>query len=168
MAPPRPAPRLTLGGRVCVGLVLASCGGAPPSWEEAVSPNRSAGETSRGSALQVLYDGDGRPLTQPPAPRHEPRAVSPVPSRPRPPRATPPPARRARRDVRFHDARLDDALRMLAEAANLGLVLSGPLAQPIHLELTAVDPVDAIELLATTHDLEVTFRRGVVVVRPRG
>lgn len=129
------------------------------------SPRRATGPT----ALQRRYDDDGRPLEEPPAPRLPEGLVrlAPTSTSPSDP-ATIPPARRGKRDVRLRDARLDDALRMLAEAANLGLVLPEPLTQPIRLELRAVDPVDVIEMLAASHGLEVRWQGRVLVVRPHG
>jgi type II secretory pathway component HofQ len=66
--------------------------------------------------------------------------------------------------VAFHDAPLQEALRMLAEVADVDLVVSEPLSQPVTLELRQVDPLEAMEALAAAHRLRLARRGDLVVV----
>jgi hypothetical protein len=82
------------------------------------------------------------------------------------------PARRVRRrpvDVAFHGADLPNALRLLADAAGLQLVIAEGVAGTISARFTDVDPVEALLFLAQAHGASVDLRgRFAVVTVERG
>lgn len=70
-------------------------------------------------------------------------------------------------DVSFREADLANALRFLASAGGIDLVLSGGLAGTVTVELRRVRALDAIVALAEAHGATVETHRGIVVVRAR-
>jgi len=78
----------------------------------------------------------------------------------------PRPARVGGRDLRLRGARLDNALRMLAQAGKFNLVIRGELKTPVSVELTAVEPYDALVALAEAHGLAIRYRSQIVIVTP--
>ncbi len=78
--------------------------------------------------------------------------------------APPRPVRVGRRDIRLHNARLDNALRMLAQAGRFNLVVKGDLAAPVTVDLARVEPYDALLAIAEAHGVRVQYRDDIVVV----
>lgn len=76
-----------------------------------------------------------------------------------------PRGRRARVDASFHRADLSDALRMLADAGGLDVVVAEGVRGVVTLALRDVDPYDAIVAVASAHGARVSVRGRVVVVR---
>jgi len=74
--------------------------------------------------------------------------------------------RRARRvDVAFHDADLGNALRFLADAAGVQLVVDEAVGgATVSARLDHVDPLDAMILLAETHGAGVELRGPFAIV----
>ena len=68
-------------------------------------------------------------------------------------------------DVRLRDADLANALRMLADAARVPIVIDGDLAGTVTLELRRVDPLQAIALIAAAHGARADRVGPSVVVR---
>ena len=71
-------------------------------------------------------------------------------------------------DVRFEQAPLSSALRVLAEAAELGIVIGEGLDDRISLDLRRVRPVEAMHALARAHGVELELVGGTVVARRAG
>ena len=74
--------------------------------------------------------------------------------------------RRRRVDIAFHQADLPNALRLLADAAGVQLVVSDGVDGSITASFRRVDPLDAMVLLAETHGAEVELRGRFAVVMP--
>lgn len=140
----------------------------PAAQPEVLPASVSAPAETEG--VQALYGSDGRPLTDAPVtvmPLRE--DVTRVPTQrergfvglgmAHPPRV-------GRRDVEIRGARLDNALRMLAEHGRFNLVLPSTLAEPVHLRLRGVEPYDALRAVARSHGLEVVYVGEVVTVAP--
>ncbi|MCC7538771.1 MAG: hypothetical protein IT379_21275 [Deltaproteobacteria bacterium] len=70
-------------------------------------------------------------------------------------------------DVAFREADLANALRFLASAGGLNLVLGDGLAGTVTVELRRVRALDAIVALAESHGATVEMREGIVLVRAR-
>ena len=68
-------------------------------------------------------------------------------------------------DVSLHGAPLGSALRLLAEAADMGIVLGEGLTAPVDVELRRVRPMDAMLALARAHHVELTVRGRTVIAR---
>ncbi len=77
------------------------------------------------------------------------------------------PGPRARIDVDLASADVHDALRILADAAGLALVVSDDVSGTVDLTLRDVDPIEAMRIVAETHGALVEVRGGVVHVTPR-
>jgi hypothetical protein len=69
-----------------------------------------------------------------------------------------------KQDIWFNRARLDNALRLLADAGRFNLVLHGELSQSVTAELRSVEPYDALLALADAHGAQVRFRNSIVIV----
>ena len=70
----------------------------------------------------------------------------------------PVPRRRARPvDVRLHRAPLSSALRLLAEAASMSIVLGGGLDAEVTVDLRGVDPLEAMRALAAAHGVTLSI-----------
>jgi hypothetical protein len=74
------------------------------------------------------------------------------------------PRRVGPRDIQLHGARLDNALRMLAQEGRFNLVVRGDLALPISIDLKAVDPYEALLAIAQAHGIEVRYSDNIVIV----
>ncbi len=74
---------------------------------------------------------------------------------------------RRRIDVRFDDADLANAFRMLADVGAFGLVIEGDVGGPVAVALRGVSPYDALVTLAEAHGLAVTRSGDVVIVTGR-
>jgi hypothetical protein len=74
--------------------------------------------------------------------------------------------RRRRIDVAFDGADLPNALRLLADAAGLQLVVADGVGGTISARWTRIDPVDAMVMLAETHGASVELRGRFAVVMP--
>lgn len=74
------------------------------------------------------------------------------------------PARVGRRDIRLRNARLDNALRHLAQEGRFNLVVEGDLAVPVTVHLERVEPYDALLAIAEAHGVEVRYRDNIVIV----
>lgn len=147
--------------------MLAGCAaalGAPPGSVEELAP----GPVAVGDAV---YDLDGTPigdhaaLAPGQAAPVEPvgdatRRLGPEPPPPSPTH----PRRVGRRNIRLYQASLDNALRLLAEAGGIDLVMQGELKTPVSVELRGVEPFDAMQALADAHGLSLTYRGGIVIV----
>ncbi len=83
-------------------------------------------------------------------------------SQPRSSSSRPPP--RGRHDVRLHQARLDDAVRLLAHEGDFNVVIQGDLPQTVTVDLRNVDPYEALLVLTETHGVQVQYRNGIVTV----
>jgi hypothetical protein len=70
-------------------------------------------------------------------------------------------------DVRLERAPLSSALRLLAEAADLGIVIGEGLEAPVTVDLRRVRPVEAMRALAVAHDVELSVVGRTVVARRR-
>jgi len=85
------------------------------------------------------------------------------------PRAGLPVRRGPRMDLRLERARLSNALRLLAEAANLGLVLGEGLDTEVSCDLRRVRPVEAMQALAEAHQIELrVIGRTIIALRRDG
>jgi hypothetical protein len=78
-----------------------------------------------------------------------------------------PPVRRSRIDASFAGADLTDALRLLADAGGLALVVGEGVQGTVDIDLRAVDPFDAMVALAEAHGASVSVRGRIVVVSAR-
>lgn len=74
---------------------------------------------------------------------------------------------RRRVDVRLHDADLENALRMLADAAHVPLVVDGDVQGTVTIALRQVDPLSALTTIASAHGASVEVAGGAVVVHAR-
>ncbi|MCA9605739.1 MAG: hypothetical protein KC619_09100 [Myxococcales bacterium] len=85
-----------------------------------------------------------------------------------PPPAELPYARRGPRiDVHFVRARLSNALRFLADAADLGIVLGEGLDAEVTADLRRVRPVEAMHALAEAHHVELRIIGRTVIAQRR-
>jgi len=73
---------------------------------------------------------------------------------------------RTKMDVRFYEAELEEALRLLAEAGGFAFVAEGELPGRVTTELRNVRPYDALVVIARAHGARVTRRGTVLVVTP--
>jgi type IV pilus assembly protein PilQ len=83
--------------------------------------------------------------------------------------ASPRPRLRAdgrRIDVRFRDTELSNALRLLADAADLQLVVDDAVTGRVDLTLRGVTAAEALRIVAVAHGARVEHHGDVVVVRP--
>lgn len=78
-----------------------------------------------------------------------------------------PVARGPRIDVRFERAQLSSALRLLADAADLGIVLGEGLEREISADLRRVRPLEAMHALAEAHHVELRVIGRTVIARRR-
>jgi len=76
-------------------------------------------------------------------------------------------ARRRHVDVAFHEADVADAMRLLADAAHIGLVVEDGVSGKVSMRLRDVDPLDALMTIAALRGAEVRVRDGVAVVTKR-
>lgn len=81
--------------------------------------------------------------------------------------ASRPLGRRDRVTVRFANAELEEALRLLAAAGGFALVADGALDGRVNADLRHVRPYEALLSLAEAHGARVERRGDVVVVTPR-
>ena len=148
-----------------IAIVLVGCGAAGPPPARAPSADLSSfaqwtcGEATDATASQTV------------ARHRDAREVEPI-SRYRTVRIENRPtdrfARRGRRiDVRLERARLSNAFRLLAEAANLGIVLGEGLDREISVDLRRVRPVEAMQVLAEAHDIDLRVIGQTVVAQRR-
>ncbi|MBK7585854.1 MAG: hypothetical protein IPI67_37425 [Myxococcales bacterium] len=93
--------------------------------------------------------------------RWQPKTIGDPPPRERPV------GRRALIDVRFADAELEEALRLLADAGGFALIADGELAGRVTADLRRVRPYEALVSLAEAHGARVERRGAIVVVTPR-
>jgi len=158
--------------------LAAGCGAAPTvavtsPEAEGVRPAAapSSGELSTTLAGGAVYDSSGVPLDRPgrSAPsaasderRWEVRSLGPP-----APAARLRPHRAGRRDIRLHHARLDNALRLIAESGRLNLVLEGDFPRLVTVDLLAVEPYDALVALAEAHGAQVRWQGNIVIVAAR-
>jgi len=84
------------------------------------------------------------------------------------PLPAPRPAQVGKRDFRLNDARLDNALRLIAEVGKFNLVIQGNLNQSVTVVLNGVEPYDALIAIAEAHGFRVHFERQIVTVSPNG
>ena len=84
-----------------------------------------------------------------------------------PPRVERPLGRRERVTVRFANADLEEALRLLADAGGFALIADGDLAGSVNADLRQVRPYEALVALAEAHGARVERRGVIVVVTPR-
>lgn len=75
--------------------------------------------------------------------------------------------RRERVTVRFAEAELGEALRLLADAGGFALVVDGELRGRVTADLRRVRPYSALISLAETHGARVERRGSIVLVTPR-
>lgn len=84
-----------------------------------------------------------------------------------PPPVERPLGRRERVTVRFANAELEEALRLLADAGGFAMVADGDLAGRVNADLRQVRPYEALVSLAEAHGARVERRGAIVVVTPR-
>lgn len=86
-----------------------------------------------------------------------------------PPPPPPPAARRSGRrvDIELHRAALPAALQLLADEARLNLVLGEGITGEVSLSLRRVDPSEALEALASSHNLTLDRQGSILIVRRR-
>jgi len=85
----------------------------------------------------------------------------------RPP-AAPLVRRGPRLDLRLERAPLSNALRLLADAADLGIVIGEGVDREVSCDLRRVRPVEAMQALAEAHDIELrVIGRTTIVARRR-
>ena len=77
------------------------------------------------------------------------------------------PPRHGRHDLRLHQARLDDAVRLLAREGDFNVVIHGDLPQTVSVELRDVDAYEALLVLAESHGVAVHYQDGIVTVKSR-
>jgi hypothetical protein len=75
--------------------------------------------------------------------------------------------RRQRVTVRFADAELGEALRLLAEAGGFALIVDGQLPGRVNADLRRVRPYEALVALAQARGARVERRGVIVIVTPR-
>lgn len=75
--------------------------------------------------------------------------------------------RRQRVTVRFADAEMGEALRLLAEAGGFALVVDGQLPGRVNADLRSVRPYEALVALAQARGARVERRGVIVIVTPR-
>jgi len=143
---------------VAIALLLVGCASAPPP--AIASPGDLDGALASwvasddtGGASRILSREDPRPL----------RAPVRIARREAPPL---PPGRAI--DVRFDRAPLASALSLLAEQANLGLVVAEGVEGSVSASLTRVRPLAAMQALAEAHHVELTFVGRTVIARSAG
>jgi type II secretory pathway component HofQ len=124
-----------------------------------VSPELEA-ELTRTRAAEQARETTSRRLSTPAASRWRVTSIS------EPERRLPPVGRRARVDVHFHDAELEEALRLLADAGGFAMVAEGELSGRVTLELRRVPPYEALVIIAEAHGARVTRQGRIVVVTP--
>ncbi len=71
-------------------------------------------------------------------------------------------------DVRFEEASLAHALTMLADAANIGLVIGEGVEGTVSIDLRRVRPLDAMRALAEAHGVELALVGRTIVARRAG
>lgn len=71
-------------------------------------------------------------------------------------------------DVRFQDAPLASALTMLADAANVGVVIGEGVEGVVSIDLRRVRPLDAMRALAEAHGVDLDIVGGTLVARRAG
>lgn len=84
--------------------------------------------------------------------------------------APPAPARRRsgrRVDVDLHRADLAEALQFLADEARINLVLGEKISGEVSMSLRRVDPLEALEALASSRELSLERQGAVTIVRKR-
>lgn len=83
-------------------------------------------------------------------------------------RERPAPVERGRPvDVRLHGAPLASALALLADAANVGLVIGEGVTGTVSVDLRRVRPLQAMRALAEAHGVELTLVGRTIVARGR-
>ncbi len=70
-------------------------------------------------------------------------------------------------DVQLHRARLSNALRLLADAADLGIVIGEGLDSQITVDLRRVRPVEAMQALAQAYQVDLHVIGRTVIARRR-
>jgi hypothetical protein len=148
-----------------IGLLVLAIGcSQPPPAQTA----RDCPPPAKPTELQASYDAFGRPLAASTAAtivvpeRWETRSLGDVaPAAPLRPRT------HGKRDIQLRNARLDNALRMIASEGGFNLVVEGDLTAPVTVELHAVDPYDALLALAEANGVHVRYEHDIVVVGSR-
>jgi hypothetical protein len=152
---------------VAPALLFVGCASTPPAaTPEHADVDGHADEPVVALDDGVYYDGSGRMLV----PRSRTVAVSHGGDRwqtrsltsSSPARARP--AKVGRRNIQLHQARLDNALRMLAKEGGFNLVVNGDLAQPISIDLKNVDPYEALLAIAQANGVAVDYNGNIVIV----
>lgn len=70
-------------------------------------------------------------------------------------------------DIDLVRAPFDETARLLSDAGRFNVVVEAPSASAVTVHLKAIEPYDALLILAEARGLEVSYRRGVVVVTSR-
>jgi hypothetical protein len=140
-------------------LALSGCASPPPPPAVADDCNCAAP-----TEIQARYDAFGRPLAEPRSTTVAVQARETVSLGEAGPPPTPRPRTRGRRDIQLHQARLDNALRMIAQEGGFNLIVESDLAAPVTVELRAVDPWDALVALAEAHGVAVRYENGIAIV----
>lgn len=67
-------------------------------------------------------------------------------------------------DIDLVRAPFDETARLLSDAGRFNVVVEAPSASAVTVHLKSIEPYDALLILAEARGLEVSYRRGVVVV----
>lgn len=135
-----------------LSFAICLCGCAAPSTPRTID---------LGSAIAAWNGAESSDTASVVVRREPPRAPVRIASRPEPF-----PAVRGRRvDARFHGAPLAHALRLLAEAADLGLVIGDGVEGTVSLDLRDVAPLTAMEAIAQAHGIELEIVGRTVIAR---
>jgi hypothetical protein len=74
------------------------------------------------------------------------------------------PKRTKKVDIDLVRAPFDETARLLSDSGRFNVVVEAPSATPVTVHLKAIEPYDALVILAEARGLSVSYRRGVVVV----
>jgi hypothetical protein len=140
---------------------IAGCGGEPRTAGSSASIAGWAERGDRGDerpASRRLGEGESTPAAHDDARRSRVLGRSAGPSIVR---------RGSLVDVRFAEAEVREAMRLLAEAAGLDVVVEEDVRGTVTLDLRDVRPFDAMEAIAAAHGARVELQGRLAVVRAR-
>jgi len=143
-------------------LPLSACAARPPAARPAeLGPDPSLDAAIAEAARSERPAGaEARRLTEL-RDRFRPRTIG------EPAPAERPLGRRERVTVRFANAELEEALRLLADAGGFAMVAEGELSGRVNADLRRVRPYEALVSLAEAHGAKVERRGPIVIVTTR-
>ncbi|MBK9001722.1 MAG: hypothetical protein IPM35_38865 [Myxococcales bacterium] len=146
--------------------LLLALAGCAAERRERPEPELGPADRSLDSAIAEVVsreragEAESRRLTELGA-RWQPKTIG------EPPPVERPLGRRERVTVRFANAELEEALRLLADAGGFAMIADGDLAGRVNADLRQVRPYEALVSLAEAHGARVERRGAIVVVTPR-